>query len=625
MPNNLRIAKQPRVPGSGASASDERLTLGQNVDQQILLAVSGGFPEHIVRTKFVQMATANLGALGVCYLAKNVQDLWLPADGQPKMGRLPNWPSFTASFSTKCDTIASSNTVNRIDLEVIEGATSLLVPVRPRQGQTELLFVVMPIAAATTDALKTLQKIGSALQLWLNGRDSADADWQVQSLSTIIELVSKLENQPNNKAAAEELANALANQWNCTGVAVGFKHGRRVRLEAISGVSKLDRGSKTSRNYLAALTESTLRKSPAVFPAVDEDNNHLLHAHRQLSACLQSESVFSFPLVTSDNKINGAVVLSGSQQQMASSELDRFANAAAPALANALRVVNRIQRTRLRRAVAFVGRQLAKLKVLAALLLLAAAIAAMFLPITYRVRCNCITEPVTRRYAVAPFDGQIVTGHVEAGDLVSTGQVLAELDGRTIRWELSGVIAEREQSIRSREIELTQRNIPKTILAELEYDRLVSEEAVLKYKRDHLQVKSPIDGVVLSGSLDRAEAASVETGQVLFEIGPITPMRIEVAIPSDEIAQVKVGFPVTVWIEGQEEEALDGTISRIHPRSETRDARNVFVAEIEVANTDQTLRPGMQGTVRIDCEERTLGWSLFHKPMNYLRSQLTWW
>ena len=102
-------------------------------------------------------------------------------------------------------------------------------------------------------------------------------------------------------------------------------------------------------------------------------------------------------------------------------------------------------------------------------------------------------------------------------------------------------------------------------------------------------------------------------------------MRIEVAVPSTEIAQVQVGFPAKIWIDGQEDEPITGKISKIRPRSETRDADNVFIAELEFANEDERLRPGMKGSVRLDCERRSLGWSLFHKPINYVRSRLTWW
>ena len=131
--------------------------------------------------------------------------------------------------------------------------------------------------------------------------------------------------------------------------------------------------------------------------------------------------------------------------------------------------------------------------------------------------------------------------------------------------------------------------------------------------------------MVLSGSLERAEAASVETGQVLFEIGPIKPMRVEISIPSNEIAQIDTGCEVKVWIDGQEDDPIVGEIKKIHPRSETRDAQNVFIAELEFPNDDERLRPGMKGSARIDGNKRSLGWSMFHKPMNYVRSHLTWW
>jgi len=188
-----------------------------------------------------------------------------------------------------------------------------------------------------------------------------------------------------------------------------------------------------------------------------------------------------------------------------------------------------------------------------------------------------------------------------------------------------GVTAELQQSARTREMELKERNVAKAILSELEHKRLISEEAILEYQQEHLQIRSPIDGVVLSGSLERSEAASVETGEVLFEIGPLKPVRVEIAVPAVDIAQVAVGSDVKVWIDGQEDEPLKGEIKKIHPRSETRDAKNVFIAELEFENEEERLRPGMKGSVRLDCEKRSLGWSMFHKPINYVRSRLTWW
>ena len=603
----------------------KKQTLGKNIDEQILQIVSGNFDEKVTRTKFVQMGLSIQGIVGVCFVSRDAQDLWAPSMASPSAGRVPDRRTFAEQFSEQCDTFVTTRNIQSVQLPFMGDLYGQLAPIRPRNSQPELLFVVAQSQSAALMAVQTLQKMTRAIELWQNGRDSADADWQVIALAAIVEIVAKLEKQETNKAAAEELANLLANRLGCSSVAVGLMQNRKMKLSAISGVGKIDQGSASSVNYLQTMVESVTRKRPGLFPAINDDNNFLLQAHRQLASTIQSEAVFTIPLYNEEERCLGAIVMTGTRAMLSSSQVARFTAAATPSIASALEVVDKVKQTTLTRTKTFVKRKLSWTR---QLLLLTAAIGfilLMFLPITYRVRCNCVTEPVSRRFAVAPFDGQIVAGHVEAGDRVDGGQVLAEMDGRSIRWELSGVTAEREQSLRTREMELTERNVPKTILAELEYDRLVSEEEILQYKRDNLNIKSPIDGIVLSGSLERAEAASVETGQVLFEIGPVKPMRIEVAVPSTEIAQVQVGFPAKIWIDGQEDEPITGKISKIRPRSETRDADNVFIAELEFANEDERLRPGMKGSVRLDCERRSLGWSLFHKPINYVRSRLTWW
>ena len=609
---------------SVAKQAGNGMALGQNIDQQVLQIVSGNFNEKVVRTKFVQMALSVDGVIGACFVSKDQQDLWTPSLAFPAVGRVPERRKFAENFSAKCDEFSKSKNVQTAMLPSLGKMTGLFAPIKPRNSQPEFILLVVRSQQDALGATKVVQKITAAIQLWLNGRDSADAEWQVQALAAIVEIVANVEKQETNKAAAEEIANLLANRLGCSAVAVGLMKRQQMKLEAISGVGKIDHGSASSRDYLQVLVESATRKQPGLFPATLENNNFLLQAHRQLGSTIQTEAVYSQPLMIDDEMV-GAVVMAGDRAILGSHQFQRFNDAAAPSLTSALKVVNKVKQTTLTKTRSFVKRKLSLAKQFVILACVACFVLLMFLPITYRVRCSCVTEPVSRRFAVAPFDGQIVAGHVEAGDMVEKDKVLAEMDGRTIRWELLGVTAEREQSLRTREMELSDRNVPETILAQLEYARLVSEEEILQFKKDNLSIRSPIEGVVLSGSLERAEAASVETGQVLFEIGPLKPMRVEVAVPSEEIAQVGVGFPAKIWIDGQEDAPIVGKIRKIHPRSETRDAKNVFIAELEFDNEDERLRPGMKGSVRLDCEKRTLGWSLFHKPVNYVRSRLTWW
>ena len=614
---STKHARKRRVNKSHKQSTD-------TTDAKVLAIVSGGVHEVAVRAELIKLAASSSRATGACFVSRNELDQWVPDLNDAKTGRLPKAHPFAAEYSEKCERFVESATVQIDILECLDDLSAVFAPIHRRGKDTQLMMLVCKSKTAAARAIPVLQKVAAGMQLWLKGSTAVDSDWQVQSLSSILELVSVIEKERTTEAAATETVNQLGNLLGCTAIALGMMKNHRMYLKAISGVTKIDRGSETSRNWRQALVESVNRDEPGLYPAADPEKNFLLQSHLQLASTTHAEAVFSCPLKVGE-KPKGAIVFTGPKNLITDDRFERFVLAASPAIAGALGAVDRAKRGPISRLVGWFCEKVSAAK---RFLLLVAIIGSCFLlmlPITYRVRCSCVTEPVSRRFAVAPFDGQIVTGIAESGDQVKEGEVLAEMDGRTIRWELSGVTAEREQSLRTREMELSERNVPKTILAELEYDRLISEEEILRHKRDHLEIKSPIDGIVLSGSLERAEAASIKTGQVLFEIGPIKPMRIEIAIPADEIAQVKAGLNTKIWIDGQEELPVEGQISKIHPRSETRDAKNVFIAEIEFANDDERLRPGMKGSVRIDGEKRTLGWSLFHKPINWVRSRLTWW
>ena len=250
----------------------------------------------------------------------------------------------------------------------------------------------------------------------------------------------------------------------------------------------------------------------------------------------------------------------------------------------------------------------------------------MAMPVQYRIRCGCTTEPTLRRFAVAPFDGQIKNGYAKAGDLVSRGQLLATMDGQAIRWELASVVAELGQASKKREVELAARNVPGSMLSQLEAKRLAARKSLLEYRNSQIEIRSPIDGVVLSGSLERSEGAAVTLGDTVFEIGPL-----------DENANrdrntLRRDRPRKAWTPRCAFGSMDSRAVRSKRRSsesvrrsEMREARNVFVAEVIVPNLDGKLRAGMKGRVRIDADIHPLGWNIFHGPWEYVAARLTWW
>jgi multidrug resistance efflux pump len=229
---------------------------------------------------------------------------------------------------------------------------------------------------------------------------------------------------------------------------------------------------------------------------------------------------------------------------------------------------------------------------------------------------------MTRRYVVAPFEGLLEEASVKPGELVTEGQLLARMDGREIRWELAGLIAERSRASKQRDSAMATQKVADAQAAKLEMDRLDLKIQLLQNRAANLEIRSPIDGIVISGDLDRAEGAPLNVGQTLFEVAPLDRMVVELAIPEDEISYVN-GTPETcVKLDAYPGRQWSGTILKLHPRAEIRKAQNVFVGELHLDNPDGSLRPGMNGQAKLVGPRRMLAWNLFHKPAEWVSRQL---
>ena len=161
-------------------------------------------------------------------------------------------------------------------------------------------------------------------------------------------------------------------------------------------------------------------------------------------------------------------------------------------------------------------------------------------------------------------------------------------------------------------------------LAELEMERLEVQIKLLEHRMENLAIRSPIDGIVVAGDLERAEGAPLTIGQTLFEVAPLEKMNVEVEVPEEDISNVKQGMQVRVSLDAFPEDQISGTLTRIHPQAEMKDHASVFVAEFELTNSQGELRPGMNGWAEVTSGRRSLGWILFHKPWTSIRRALAW-
>jgi biotin carboxyl carrier protein len=254
-----------------------------------------------------------------------------------------------------------------------------------------------------------------------------------------------------------------------------------------------------------------------------------------------------------------------------------------------------------------------------AILLLCLAI-----PVPYWPQRDCVVEPASRRFLASPIAGRVSDAQVRPGDVVEAGQLLARIDDETIRWDLASAEAEYQMATKRRDSALASRAGGELRLAQLEQERFRIQIDALTKQLGELEIRSPIAGVVVQGDWHRNQGAPVDRGGTLFEIAPLETMRIETQLTTEDLAQIPTGSPATVRVDAAQGSSWQGKLSRIDPRGQVIDSKVVFVAEMEVANRDTLLRPGMKGSVRLSAGSRTIGWLLFHRPYVWLMKKLAW-
>ena len=75
--------------------------------------------------------------------------------------------------------------------------------------------------------------------------------------------------------------------------------------------------------------------------------------------------------------------------------------------------------------------------------------------------------------------------------------MLAEIDPRELEYELSGINAELQRALQEKKGLMAERNVAGSQIAGLESQRLQSEADLLLHRRENLEIRSPISGVVV--------------------------------------------------------------------------------------------------------------------------------
>ncbi len=479
---------------------------------------------------------------------------------------------------------------------------------------------------AVDSALVLLQWMAEGLRLML--WRSADAV-RIKELEQGLANAAALPELLSHASQASDLPHALhtlvheLNHWLGSDQLVLARWSlHRCRVVALSGSSEVSKRGDAHHACEMVLRAAIRQERDIAWLSSSTHPREVSPYSGELEHLFGAKQFLAAPLKAPDGSVHGAWLILWKTDQPPSPSVLQFLSAANPHVAAHLLVLSKakpgqfggfLQRTwlhatRNQKRAAWVGSAL--------------LIGLLLWPVCYRIKAPCELQPVIRRVVAAPFDSLLHRAFAKAGQTVTQSTLLAEMDGKEVRWRLAEAIAKQARASKQAEKFITEGDIAAARMAELETSGLEEERKLLEYRRDNLEIRAPISGVILSGDLERSEGVPLKTGEVLYEIAPLEEMLVEVWVDTDDIALVAPGLAVEIRLESEPGRLWKAKLTRISPRSELRGSQSAFICEAIVSDSTHQLRPGVKGRAKIYGAQRPLIWNVTRRAWNYLRLKL---
>lgn len=456
----------------------------------------------------------------------------------------------------------------------------------------------------------------------------------VEQTAALVELTSVVAAAPFFDESVRLLTEGVQKHLGCHQAALGVVSGRKkVRLASVSGAAKFDARGNLTVLIESAMQDAVLADSLVRWPRPPEDHRGRADlsdvAQQELHHALDLDQVCTVPLRRADGKMVAVLTLMWRADQKPTEAADRFIEASAPHLGSLLGALRRGDPGNARKVWHHLWGNLSRVKRAIVVVFALALIGLLLTPVPFPVKVDCTVEPVLRRVVSVQFEGILKESFVKPGDLVAKDQLLAVMDDKQLRWKQAELVASRDRAIRQRDLSMADPRVPvaSAQMAQLEADGLDLELKLLAFKQENLELRAPIDGMVLVGDLERAQGIPVDQGEVLFEIGPVNQMIAELKIPAYDISLVEVGDVVTLRLSSFPGESWTARIGKIRPQAESVDGKTVFVAEaaLVLQTADgPVLRAGMKGRASVRGDEAPLAWVLTRRLWGFIQTTLFW-
>ncbi|MDE0423150.1 MAG: efflux RND transporter periplasmic adaptor subunit [Gammaproteobacteria bacterium] len=238
-------------------------------------------------------------------------------------------------------------------------------------------------------------------------------------------------------------------------------------------------------------------------------------------------------------------------------------------------------------------------------------------------------EPVTTVEVKSKASGEILELHVDTGDTVEAGTLLARIDQRMLKNNLDQAkasleVSRAELTNAESQLERIQKLYERESLSKADYEQSMLQHAAARSQvvRGEIQVenaeialedaivKAPISGTVIERLVEQGQVISSPMGDVgggtlLLQMADLARVRVRMLVDEIDIGKVVPGTIAQVNVAAYPTRSFEGAVLKVEPQASPQQNVTMFPVLIDLDNAEGLLKPGMNAEVELVVADRT--------------------
>jgi HlyD family secretion protein len=243
-------------------------------------------------------------------------------------------------------------------------------------------------------------------------------------------------------------------------------------------------------------------------------------------------------------------------------------------------------------------------------------------------QANGVVEPINVVDVKSKAGGTIIKMPVETGTLVRPGDLIVQIDARDVQNQYNQAQADLVAAEAKLEVSTAQKKRSDDMFAQHVITAQEHETAALdlansnatmirqranldlaKQRLEDATVTAAVVGTIIEktvslGTVITSATGSVGGGTTIVKMADLTKVRMRVQFNETDIGQIRPGQPAVVVVDAYPDRRFNGTVEKIEPQAVVQQGVTLFPVLVSLTNLDGALKPGMNGEVQVQIEQR---------------------